>query len=128
MRNSMRWPGLAAILSLTLSCASTSVQTGSVRGVAVDGNGNRLPGITVSLQTEEGKLVQTVLTGADGSYSVQDVPGREIRPDHHVQRLYGPEAAARDRDRGRDGEPAAPRPRAPGRSGEPEPLTGADSR
>ncbi len=74
MRNSTRWPGLAAILSFTLSCASTSVQTGSVRGVAIDGNGNRLPGITVSLQTEEGRLVQTVLTGADGSYSVQDVP------------------------------------------------------
>jgi hypothetical protein len=74
MRHSMRLFGLAAILSLALSCASTAVQTGSVRGIAVDGSGNRLPGITVSLQTEQGKLVQTVLTGADGSYSVQDVP------------------------------------------------------
>lgn len=70
----MRWIGLAAALSLTLSCASTSAPTGSVRGIAVDEGGNPLPGITVSLQTGEGKLVQTVLTGADGSYSVQDVP------------------------------------------------------
>ena len=74
MRTSTRRLGLAAALALTLSCASASTQTGSVRGIAVDGSGNRLPGITVSLQTEQGKLVQTVLTGADGSYSVQDVP------------------------------------------------------
>jgi Carboxypeptidase regulatory-like domain len=76
MKTPMRWVGLAAILilSLTLSCASTSSPTGSVRGLAVDNSGNPLPGITVSLQTQEGKLVQTVLTGADGSYSVQDVP------------------------------------------------------
>jgi hypothetical protein len=73
-KTSMRWIGLAAVLSLTLSCASASGPTGSVRGIAVDNGGNPLPGITVSLQTEEGKLVQTVLTGADGSYSVQDVP------------------------------------------------------
>lgn len=73
-KTSMRWIGFAAVLSLTLACASTSVPTGSVRGIAVDNGGNPLPGITVSLQTEEGKLVQTVLTGADGSYSVQDVP------------------------------------------------------
>ena len=74
MKTATRWVGLATVLALTLACASTSTATGSVRGIAVDGSGNRLPGITVSLQTEQGKLVQTVLTGADGSYSVQDVP------------------------------------------------------
>ena len=74
MRHAMRWTSLAAILSLALSCASTSGPTGSVRGIAVDNRGNPLPGITVSLETLEGKLVQTVLTGADGSYSIQDVP------------------------------------------------------
>ncbi len=73
MKTLTRWIGLA-VLSLTLACASTSAPTGSVRGLAVDGSGNPLPGITVSMQTPEGKLVQTVLTGADGSYSVQDVP------------------------------------------------------
>jgi hypothetical protein len=73
MKTATRWIGLA-ILSLTLACASTSAPTGSVRGMAVDRGGNPLPGITVSMQTLEGKLVQTVLTGADGSYSVQDVP------------------------------------------------------
>ena len=73
MKTATRWFG-PAVLCLTLACASTSAPTGSVRGTAVDGGGNPLPGITVSLQTQEGKLVQTVLTGADGSYSVQDVP------------------------------------------------------
>ena len=74
MKNPMRRLALMAVLSLTLACASTSTPTGSLRGVAVDGSGNPLPSITVTLQTEQGKLVQTVLTGPDGSYSVQDVP------------------------------------------------------
>jgi len=74
MKSSLRRLGPLAILSLTLACASTSAPTGSLRGVAVDRGGKPLPSITVSLQTEQGKLVQTVLTGPDGSYSVQDVP------------------------------------------------------
>ena len=74
MKSPLRRLALLAILSLTLACASTSAPTGSVRGVAVDGQGNPLPSITVTMQTEQGKLVQTVLTGPDGSYSVQDVP------------------------------------------------------
>ena len=74
MKNPMRRLGLMAVLSLTLACASTSAPTGSLRGVAVDGSGNPLPSITATMQTEQGKLVQTVLTGPDGSYSVQDVP------------------------------------------------------
>jgi hypothetical protein len=73
MKTLTRWFG-PAVLCLTLACASASAPTGSVRGMAVDGGGNPLPGITVSMQTPEGKLIQTVLTGADGSYSVQDVP------------------------------------------------------
>jgi hypothetical protein len=74
MKSLMRRLGPLAILSLTLACASTSAPTGSIRGIAVNGNNNPLPSITVTLQTEQGKLVQTVLTGPDGSYSVQDVP------------------------------------------------------
>ena len=74
MKSPLRRLGPLAILSVTLACASTSAPTGSLRGVAVDGNNNPLPSITVTLQTEQGKLVQTVLTGPDGSYSVQDVP------------------------------------------------------
>ena len=73
MNTPMHRLGPLAILSLTLACASTSGATGSLRGVAVDVNNNPLPSITVTLQTEQGKLVQTVLTGPDGSYSVQDV-------------------------------------------------------
>ena len=43
MKNSMRRLGLIAVLSLTLACASTSAPTGSLRGVAVNMNGNPLP-------------------------------------------------------------------------------------
>lgn len=75
MRTLMRWIGLAATVCLSLSCASaTSGPPGSLRGTAVDDRGNPLPGITVSLQAQDGKLVQTALTAGDGSYSIQDVP------------------------------------------------------
>ena len=65
---------LGLLLAVSSGCASSSsTPTGSLTGIAVDNNGNPLPGITVSLQSGEGKLVLTVLTGADGSYSFQDV-------------------------------------------------------
>ncbi len=65
---------------LSLCCASTaSGPPGSLAGKAIDNNGNPLPGITVSLQTNAGKLVQTVVTGADGSYSFQDVPAGQYQ-------------------------------------------------
>ncbi len=65
----------AAGLCLSLACASGRPgPVGSLTGRAVDDGGNALPGITVSLRSESGKVVQTVLTSADGSYSFQDVP------------------------------------------------------
>jgi len=67
------------ILLVSLACASTSGPAGSLNGVAVDGNGNALPGITVSLQSADGKLVQTVVTLVDGSYSFQDVPAGQYQ-------------------------------------------------
>lgn len=69
--------GLAATLSLlfSLGCASSSKgPTGSLLGIAVDNSGNPLPGITVSLRSETGKIVQEVLTSADGSYRFEDAP------------------------------------------------------
>jgi uncharacterized surface anchored protein len=58
-----------------MSCASSaSGPVGSLTGIAVDNNGHVLPGITVSLQSEKGKIVQEVLTGEDGSYRFEDVP------------------------------------------------------
>ncbi len=64
----------AAGLLLSFACASTSAPTGTVTGIAVDGTGHGLPGITVSLQSPEGKLVQTVVTAVDGSFTFGDVP------------------------------------------------------
>ena len=45
-----------------------------VRGVAVDTNGNGLPGIVVSIRTAEGKLFTSVTTGEGGAYEFPAVP------------------------------------------------------
>jgi len=75
----MGWPNrmqVGLLLSaLAWACSSAPPeQLGVVRGLAVDSNGNALPGITVTLQTPDGKLVQTVTTGADGGYNFPAVP------------------------------------------------------
>lgn len=63
------------VLAAAAACSSAPpAQLGVVRGVAVDSDGNVLPGITVSLQAPDGKLVQTVTTGEDGSYDFPAVP------------------------------------------------------
>ena len=60
---------------LFLACASQpSGPTGSVVGIAVDPTGHSVPGVTVTSQSAEGKNVDTVLTGADGSFSFPAVP------------------------------------------------------
>lgn len=61
----------------TAACASRAAAppTGSVRGVAVDdASGHGLPGITVTIQTAAGKVVDTVVTDPDGSYEFPAVP------------------------------------------------------
>lgn len=63
------------VLAAAAACSSAPpAQLGVVRGVAVDSDGNPLPGITVSLQAPDGKLVQTVTTEQDGSYNFPAVP------------------------------------------------------
>jgi hypothetical protein len=71
--------GALAVLALVLlaGCASgtSAGPTGSVRGVAVDdASGHGLPGITVTIQTVAGKVVDTVVTDPDGSYEFPTVP------------------------------------------------------
>ena len=66
---------LLAASFLAAGCSSAPpAQVGVVRGQAVDGSGNVLPGITVSLRTPDGKLFQTVTTAEDGSYNFPAVP------------------------------------------------------
>jgi len=73
---------IGAVLFVTMGlwvagCASQgpAVPPGSVRGVAVDdGSGHGLPGITVTIQTGAGKVVDTVVTAPDGSYEFPSVP------------------------------------------------------
>jgi hypothetical protein len=70
----------AACIALAAACSSAPpAQLGVVRGVAVDTDGNALPGITVSLQAPDGKLIQTVTTGQDGSYNFPAVPVGQYR-------------------------------------------------
>jgi len=65
--------GLAAAASF--ACASKpSVPPGTVAGVAVGRAGHGLPGITVTIQTDSGKVIDTVVTAADGSYMFPSVP------------------------------------------------------
>jgi carboxypeptidase family protein len=74
--------GAPAAVSLALvvflsACASgkPAAPTGSVRGVAVDdASGHGLPGITVTIQTGAGRVVDTVVTAPDGSYEFPSVP------------------------------------------------------
>ena len=65
-----------AIGAWMTACASAPApsQVGVVRGIAVDMSGNALPGIVVSLRTADGKVVQSVTTGAGGDYEFPDVP------------------------------------------------------
>ena len=67
-------PGALA-LGLALACASKPAgPTGTVAGIAVDRAGHGLPGITVTIQTSSGKVIDTVVTGADGSFLFPTVP------------------------------------------------------
>jgi Carboxypeptidase regulatory-like domain len=64
-----------AAAAASLSCASKpSVPPGTVSGVAVDRSGHGLPGITVTIQTDSGKAIDTVVTSSDGSYLFPSVP------------------------------------------------------
>ena len=56
------------------SSAPAPSQVGVVRGIAVDGSGNSLPGIVVSLRAADGKVLQSVTTGQNGDYEFPDVP------------------------------------------------------
>jgi hypothetical protein len=67
--------GAGLALALALACASKPpAPTGTVSGIAVDGSGHGLPGVTITIQTDSGKVIDTVVTGADGSYLFPTVP------------------------------------------------------
>ena len=78
MRRRTLGPAILALVlgALVSSCASAPppAQVGVVRGVAVDTNGNGLPGIVVSIRTAEGKLFTSVTTGEGGAYEFPAVP------------------------------------------------------
>lgn len=68
------------LLCLAAACASAPpVSVGAARGIAVDQDGGALPGITVTLQSLEGKAIQTVTTGPDGAYEFPAAPVGQYR-------------------------------------------------
>jgi hypothetical protein len=68
------------LLCFSAACASAPPPSvGAVRGFAVDQDGDALPGITVTLQSLEGKAVDTVTTGPDGAYEFPAVPVGQYR-------------------------------------------------
>ena len=89
LRNRARtgaWPSatllVLAAAAMFSGCASggAASPTGSVRGVAVDdSSGHGLPGITVTIQTAAGKVVDTVVTAPDGSYEFPAVPAGQYQ-------------------------------------------------
>ncbi len=63
-----------ALLVVAAACASQGPgNVGSIRGRAVDENGNALPGITVTLQGLDGKAVETVTTGDGGAFTFPSI-------------------------------------------------------
>src|SRR5262245_9225878 len=75
-RRIARWIPAVPFCLWIAACASANApsQVGVVRGIAGDRSGNALPGIVVSLRASDGKVLQSVTTGADGTYQFPDVP------------------------------------------------------
>jgi len=67
---------LAAAVSLLIAAAAASAQgrTGTIVGVVTGDDGNRLPGVTVTIENQASGLRRTVVTDADGRYEISDVP------------------------------------------------------
>jgi hypothetical protein len=67
----------AVLVNPTLVQAQQSTATARIVGVAKDDLGNVLPNHTVHLRDAAGKIVQTVKTAADGSFSFSGLAAAE---------------------------------------------------
>jgi carboxypeptidase family protein/TonB-dependent receptor-like protein len=69
---------LVAVAALAMSAASASAQIlyGSITGMVKDSQGATVPGATVTIVNKETNLTRDTVTGADGSYTLNNVlPG-----------------------------------------------------
>ena len=64
------------IVSLVAGAVAASAQsrTGTIAGVVTGDDGNRLPGVTVTVENQAAGVRKTATTDADGRYDVSDVP------------------------------------------------------
>jgi hypothetical protein len=62
------------IFIISLLPISIADQYGTIQGRALDKNGNGIAGVSLKLQNVDYKTVATSVTGADGSYSFNQVP------------------------------------------------------
>jgi len=72
------WEGrlLAAAVSLVLAVGSASAQSrpGTITGTVSGDDGNRLPGVVVTVENASASFKRTVTTDPDGRYEISDVP------------------------------------------------------
>jgi hypothetical protein len=54
--------------------AQTQITTGVVDGIATDATGSALPGVTVEARNTETNFARTAVTGADGRFSLLQLP------------------------------------------------------
>ncbi len=69
-------PIALAVLCIAAAASPVRAQprTGSISGVITGGDGNRLPGVTVTVENAEAGVKRTTLTDPDGQYEIADLP------------------------------------------------------
>src|SRR5687768_4055350 len=74
------WRSLARLFVVMVSlvagagAAAAQGRTGTIAGVVKGDDGNRLPGVTVTVENQAAGIRKTATTDADGQYDVSDVP------------------------------------------------------
>src|SRR5438067_11448261 len=63
-----------AFLVLAATAASAQGRTGTITGVVTGDDGNRLPGVIVTIENAAGSVKRTATTDPDGRYELADVP------------------------------------------------------
>src|SRR5207249_8742757 len=64
---------VAVSLVIATTAAAAQSRTGTIAGVVTGDDGNRLPGVTVTVENQTAGVKRIVTTDADGRYEVADV-------------------------------------------------------
>src|SRR5262249_24858784 len=69
-----RIAALAVLLAATPTALAAQVRTGSIGGTVTNDEGNRLPGVAVTLENDLSGLRRSATTDAEGYYEIPDLP------------------------------------------------------